>query len=93
MSLKFVPKDPIDIRSIDLDNGLATNRWQAIIWTNADPIHWCIYVALRGDELTHLNHRKLNTTFTAEAIYCKIKQSGTKPNFVAKIWLPNLVYF
>ena len=27
------------------------NRWQAIIWTNADPIHWRIYVALRGDEL------------------------------------------
>ena len=21
---------------------------QAIIWTNADPIHWCIYAALRG---------------------------------------------
>ena len=24
-----------------------------IIWTNADPIHWCIYKALGGDELTH----------------------------------------
>ena len=24
---------------------------QAIIWTNADLIHWCIYVALGGDEL------------------------------------------
>ena len=27
------------------------NRRQAIIWTNADLIHWCIYVALGGDEL------------------------------------------
>ena len=27
------------------------NRWQAIIWTNADLIHWHIYVALGGDEL------------------------------------------
>ena len=27
------------------------NRQQAIIWTNADPIHWCIYVAQGGDEL------------------------------------------
>ena len=27
------------------------NRQQAIIWTNADSIHWSIYVALWGDEL------------------------------------------
>ena len=33
-----------------LDNGLAPNRWQAIIWTNANPIHWRIYEALGGDE-------------------------------------------
>ena len=26
---------------------------QAIIWTNADPIHWCIYAVLEGDELTY----------------------------------------
>ena len=38
--------------SIGLDNGLAPNRHQAIIWTNADPIHWRIYAALGGDELT-----------------------------------------
>ena len=31
-----------------LDNGLATNRRQAIIWTNADPIHWRIYAAPGG---------------------------------------------
>ena len=32
-------------------------RRQAIIWTNADPIHWCIYTTLGGVELTewHLN--------------------------------------
>ena len=34
-----------------LDNGLALNRWQAVIWINADLIHWCIYAALGGDEL------------------------------------------
>ena len=27
--------------------------WQAIIWTNADPIHWSIYAALEGDQLMH----------------------------------------
>ena len=29
---------------------LALNRWQAIIWTNADPIHGLIYAALGRDE-------------------------------------------
>ena len=26
------------------------NRRQSIIWTNAVPIHWCIYAALGGDD-------------------------------------------
>ena len=34
-----------------LNNGLAPNRQQAIIWTNADQIYWHIYAALGGDEL------------------------------------------
>ena len=38
--------------STGLDNGLAPNRRQAIIWTNTDPIHWRKYVELVGDELT-----------------------------------------
>ena len=50
--LKFVPKGQIDKKpSIGLDNGLALNRWQAIIWTTANLIHWCIYAALGGNEL------------------------------------------
>ena len=32
--------------SIGLDNGLASNRRQVIIWTNADPIHWRLYATL-----------------------------------------------
>ena len=32
---------------LGLDNGLA--RRQAIIWTNADLIHWRIYAALGGE--------------------------------------------
>ena len=35
---------------IGLDNGSAPNRRQAIIWTNADPIHWRIYAVLGGDD-------------------------------------------
>ena len=37
---------------IGSDNGLAPSMWQAIIWTNADPVHRRIYAALGGDELT-----------------------------------------
>ena len=52
ISLKFVPKRPID-NSIGLDNGLTPNRRQAIIWTNADPINWRIYAALGGGGLNN----------------------------------------
>ena len=31
-------------------NGLAPKRRQAIIWTNADPVHRRIYAALGGNE-------------------------------------------
>ena len=48
ISLKFVSKGPIDNNP---DNGLAPRRRQAIIWTNAELIHWRIYGALGGDEL------------------------------------------
>ena len=30
---------------------MAPNRQQAITWVNDDPVHWCIYAALGGDEL------------------------------------------
>ena len=30
--------------SIGLDNGLALNKWQAIIWTNPNQIYWHIFV-------------------------------------------------
>ena len=42
---------PIDNTSIALDNAMASNRRQAIIWTNDEPIHWHLYVAQGGDEL------------------------------------------
>ena len=39
-----------------LDNGLVSNRRQAIIWTRADQIDWRIYAALGGDELNDRLH-------------------------------------
>ena len=46
--------------SIGSGKGLAWNRQQAIIWTNADPVQWCIYViyaAPGGDELNLRAHK------------------------------------
>ena len=38
---------------------LVLNRRQAIIWTNADPINWRMYVALGGDELMCWRYQSL----------------------------------
>ena len=51
-SQKFVLKGPIE-NDPALVYILASNRRQAIIWTNANPIYWRIYAALGGDELSH----------------------------------------
>ena len=51
--LNFVPKVLLTLQlGIDLDNGLSANRRHAIIWANADLIHWRMYVALGGDALS-----------------------------------------
>ena len=48
ISLKFVPKGPIDNNPALVQ----IMAWRRIgIWTNADPIHWRIHAALGGDEL------------------------------------------
>ena len=40
--------------NIGLDNGWAPNKREAIIRTNADPIHWRIFATLLGDELSEI---------------------------------------
>ena len=53
ISLKFVLKGPIDNKSV-LVQVIARRRTgnkPFIIWTDADRIHWRIYVALGGDEM------------------------------------------
>ena len=49
ISVKFVPNSPVNNKAA-LVQVMALSMRQAIIWTNDDPVHWCIYVALRGDE-------------------------------------------
>ena len=49
ISLKFVPKGPIDYKSALVQvNGLAPNRRKTITRINADQIHRRIYTALGG---------------------------------------------
>ena len=54
---KFLPSDPIDKNvSISSVNGLAANRWQAINWSNGDPLNLCTYVSPCPKELTGVQH-------------------------------------
>ena len=64
ISLKFVTKDPIkNIPAyIGSDNGLGQIRQQAIIWTIAHPIHWCIYATLGWDELNKSDEFSLDNS-------------------------------
>ena len=46
--------------SIGSDDGLALNRWQAIIWTNEGIVYWCIFVGLIlmfWHRKTHITHK------------------------------------
>ena len=55
ISLKFVPRGQYQqYSSIGSDNGLAPTRQQAIIWTNADRVHWHVYASLRGDDFENI---------------------------------------
>ena len=48
ISLKYVPKGPIDNKSVIAELGVE----EAITWISADPVHcWRIYVVLGEDEL------------------------------------------
>ena len=67
-----IPDGPIDNDArpcIGLDNGLAPNRRQAIIWINADLIHWRIYAALGGDELTMMVHNNISFALLSKTMY------------------------
>ena len=52
ISLKFIPKGPIDNISIGSDKGMVLNRRQAVVWTNGGLNYWRIY-ASSGLELIH----------------------------------------
>ena len=43
----------LTITQLRLNNSLVPNRRWAIIWYSVDPIPWCIYASLVGDELSY----------------------------------------
>ena len=51
ISLKFVPKSPIDNKSALVRVMTLCRTGNKTLRTNADPVHWRIYAALGGDEL------------------------------------------
>ena len=61
--------------SIGLDNGLALKRRQAIIWTNAGPVHRSIYAALVGDELSTLPFFKYRGSMIRHRVHCYVNVS------------------
>ena len=77
ISLKFVPKRPVDHNpSIGLDNGLAPSRRQTIIRTNGHPIHWRTYAALGGDGLklkSYSAYLQIHHQSSALLVFCKVK--------------------
>ena len=52
IGLEFIPRGPVENNTAsEQDNGLALNRWQAIIWTNGGLGWWRIYASLGLNEL------------------------------------------
>ena len=60
---------------IGLDNGLAPNRRQAIIWTNVYLIHWRKYATLGGDELIKLEWYHMSTPSGLDSVPVNNEQS------------------
>ena len=59
ISLKFVLND-----TICSDNGLTPNRWQAMTWTNFDPVLW--------HQMASLGHNEILKWFTIPLAYRRI---------------------
>ena len=71
-------------------SGLALNRWQAIIWTNVDPIHWRIYAALGGDELKkNLPYCELKCLYHTLELLRKISSCAVEIPF--QFWFNHMI--
>ena len=71
---------------------MASTKRQAIIWTNADLIHRCIYVALGGDELGFSDNGNNNRLDNSIALSCLVQDfiNGLPAFLDNTIWLHTL---
>ena len=75
ISLKFVAEGPVDNNpSLVKIMACCPKSRQAIIWTNADPICWCIYVALGGDELIDKYFKGISYDYLIDLAYTNISK-------------------
>ena len=70
--------------SIDSDNGLGPNRWQAIIWANDGLVYWQLYESLCLSAFWqlpcwHFNHCRVQTCWT-------VINYGDKKKLVCLLW-------
>ena len=54
---------PVD-NNLGVDTGMASNSLQAIIWTNADSIHWRLYATQERDELGLVKMNRFRLLYT-----------------------------
>ena len=62
ISLKSVPKIPINNKSVLVKVIAWCRIGNIIIWTNADPVHWRIYAGLGRDEFEQVVWMDINTS-------------------------------
>ena len=84
--------------SIGSDNGMAPSRWQAIVWTNADPVHRRIYAALGENELTAISQERILVTnqvlmdeITWHAVFRRVAAGNISSN-MARAWASNYIH-
>ena len=74
LSIKISPKFIFRVENrMGSDNGLALNRWQAVIWTNDDIIYWChsLRTYLYQDNINRHRHCYYNCN-TFAIIFCRV---------------------
>ena len=92
ISLKFVPKGPVENNPALVQNGLAPNRRQVIIWSTADPIHQHIYAALVRDNSCSVNY--CDITDFSSTIFFKFAINALYLNWYCSwVTLTRVIYF
>ena len=90
ISLKYVPYGLIDNVIIGSDNGLASNRRQAIIWTNNGLVYWRIYASLGLNELVYCSNNGVVLIKVARKVSIKQSSSWLHATAIFTDWMKQL---